>query len=99
MSIDGFEYNSGAMADQVRLQQTTSHTLDDIDNRGQQALQTVRPFWDSQGGTAYEDASMIIHQGVQEGKNIVWHQADTTQASHNETVAGDVASSQSILGF
>jgi uncharacterized protein YukE len=99
MSLDGFEYNAAVMGDQIQLQQTTSNMLDDIGGRAQQALHTVRPFWDSQGGTAYEDASNIIHQGIQEGKDVIWHQSATTQTSHSETIAGDIASAQSIAGF
>lgn len=94
-----FEYNPQAVADQIQLQQQTSATYEDIKNRAQQRLAGVREFFDSQGATAYEEASQIIHDGIEELKNAISHQASTTDTSHNESIGTDSATANSILAI
>lgn len=94
-----FEYNPMVMADHIQMLQTTSAALDDIENRAQTALSHVRGFWDSQGTTAYEDASQIIHQGVQQGRDTINHQGHVTDLSHQDAIGTDMGAANSISAF
>lgn len=57
-----------ALAGQVSLQTQTAGTFEDIKARAQQKLAGIREFFDSQGAGAYEAASQIIHDGIEELK-------------------------------
>lgn len=94
-----FEYNPAVMAEQVAMVQQTSGVLDDIENRAKQALAQIRDFWDAQGATAYEDASLIIHQGIQQGRDTLANQAQVTDVSHHESMGADAAAAAAIAAI
>ena len=94
-----FEYNPAVLPQQVQMVQTTSHTLDDIEQRAMQALAATAEFWSSQGSTAYHDAQMIISQGIQEGRDVLAHQATTTDSSHSESIGTDMGAANAIGAF
>jgi uncharacterized protein YukE len=94
-----FEYNPAVLPQQIQMVQQTSHTLDDIENRAMQALAATQEFWSSQGSTAYHDAQMIISQGIQEGRDVLAHQAHTTDGSHQESIATDMGAANAIGAF
>ncbi|RIR19303.1 hypothetical protein D2E28_23690 [Mycobacteroides abscessus] len=91
-----FEYHPEALAGQVALQNQTAGTFEDIKARAQQKLAGIREFFDSQGAGAYEAASQIIHDGIEELKSAIHHQASTTDNSHQESVGTDMATANSI---
>lgn len=94
-----FEYNPAVLPQQIQMVQTTSNTLNDIENRAMAALAAVKEFWDSQGLTAYEDAQLIISQGIQEGRDVLSHQAHTTDGSHQESIGTDMGAANAIGAF
>ncbi|MGD9620662.1 MAG: WXG100 family type VII secretion target [Mycolicibacterium sp.] len=94
-----FEYNPAVLPQQIQMVAQTSHTLDDIEARAMQALAATEEFWNSQGSTAYKDAQMIISQGIQEGREVLQHQAHTTDGSHQNTISTDMAAANSIGAF
>lgn len=94
-----FEYHPSVLPQQILMVQQTSHTLDDIENRANQALAATQEFWDAQGSTAYHDAQMIISQGIQEGRDVLANQAHVTQTSHEESIGTDAAAANSIGAF
>lgn len=94
-----FEYNPAAVAEQIAMVQQTSGVLDDIENRAKQALAQIRDFWDAQGATAYEDASLIIHQGIQQGRDTLANQAQVTDVSHQDSIGTDAAAAASIAAI
>jgi uncharacterized protein YukE len=94
-----FEYNPAVLPQQIQMVTQTSHTLDDIENRAMQALAATQEFWNSQGSTAYHDAQQIISQGIQEGRDVLAHQANTTDSSHSESIGMDAAAANAIGSF
>lgn len=94
--MTSFEYNPAALAEQVAMVQQASGSLDDIENRARQALAQIRDFWDAQGATAYEDASLIIHQGISEGRDTLARQAQVTDMSHQDQIGTDLAAASGI---
>jgi uncharacterized protein YukE len=94
-----FEYNPAVLPQQIQMVQQTSHTLDDIENRAMQALAATQEFWNSQGSTAYHDAQLIVSQGIQEGRDVLAHQATTTDGSHQDSIGTDVGAANAIGSF
>lgn len=95
----GFEYSPTVLPQQVDMVNQTSQVLDDIETRALQSLGGIRDFWDSQGSTAYEDATQIITNGIREGKEVLHRQASVTHQSHEDAMGTDMAAANSIGGF
>ncbi|MBN7567178.1 WXG100 family type VII secretion target [Mycobacteroides abscessus subsp. massiliense] len=96
MTMDVFEYNPGAMENQIQLNRTTSAGIDDIQQRANDAAAHIQDFWNAQGATAFHDVLEIIRQACQEGRDVVNRQADTTDNSHQESLGVDSAAGNSI---
>ncbi len=94
-----FEYNPTVLGQQIQMVTQASMQLEDIRSRALGLLSATKEFWDAEGSTAYEDAQLVINNGIDEGKEVLRNQAHTTDHSHQNSMSTDAAAAQAISAF
>jgi uncharacterized protein YukE len=91
-----FHYAPGALQDYAHSIGTFAGQLEQIEQEAANTINGLKDHFDSMGGDAFHTAHMLINQGIQEGKDIIYRHGNTVGTVTDQMVGQDYTAAQSF---
>ena len=94
--MDAFEYSPAAIPDLVNAVATCSARLDDVRSQALTALASVREEFEGSGGMSFEQAQLLINDGIDAGKEVLLRHSHVIDNVLQEMMMTDAAAAKSF---